>query len=319
MNGRDAMARFLMEQHHLLLACHVSPDGDTLGSALALAEGLRGMGKEAVVMSTDRIPEPYDFLPGQEKVTDTVPEGFERKAAVVLLDCNRPDRAGLTGRTFARSAVIDHHETGSDFGDVTWVESSYAATALMVLELLKALGIALTPAMATNLYTGLAVDTGTFRYANTTPLALRAAAALVEAGANAGSVANNLYRNWTPNKFDLLCLNLSTMEVADGVGVSAISQEMFEKTGTTALDTESFVNFPLLIKGIGVSILMREVQKDTWKVSLRSKGRVNVARVAQEFGGGGHENAAGCTLNGGREEIRERLTEAVKARTAAKT
>jgi phosphoesterase RecJ-like protein len=109
------------------------------------------------------------------------------------------------------------------------------------------------------------------------------------------------------------------MEVADGVGVSAISQEMFEKTGTTALDTESFVNFPLLIKGIGVSILMREVQKDTWKVSLRSKGRVNVARVAQEFGGGGHENAAGCTLNGGREEIRERLTEAVKARTAAKT
>ena len=231
---------------------------------------------------------------------------------LLLLDCNTPERAALEGRQFKRSIVIDHHETESDFGDTKWILPSAAATGLMVFKLLKELGATITPAMAINLYTAIAVDTGAFRYMNTTPEVLRAAADLAEAGATPGAIAEDLYESWSSPRFKLLCMTLGTLEIHDRTAIVTITEEMFEKTGTSAADTEEFSNFPRMIKDIAVAVFLRELPEGGWKVSLRSKGEHNVAHVAVRFEGGGHKNAAGCTVQGDLPTAKQKLIEAIR-------
>jgi phosphoesterase RecJ-like protein len=181
-----------------------------------------------------------------------------------------------------------------------------------VFELLKALGSEITAAVAVNLYAAIAVDTGTFRYNNTTPEVLRTAAELAEAGAAPGEVAEGIYESWSTPRFNLLCRTLGTLELHDGMALTVATQEMFRQTGTAVSDTEEFSNFSRMIRDARVSAFLRELPGGGWKVSLRSKGEHDVARVAERFGGGGHKNAAGCTIEGDLASAKRRLAEAIR-------
>jgi phosphoesterase RecJ-like protein len=203
--------------------------------------------------------------------------------------------------------VIDHHETEKGFGSVRWVDRTAAATGIMIYYLVKALRVQISREMATDLYTAISVDTGTFRYSNTTSDVLRASAELVDAGAEPNRIADCLYETWEYKRFRLLVAALNTLEVRDGVAVIHITRKMYRETGTGSEDTENFSNFPRMIGSIRVAILLRELEQGGWKASLRSKGSANVARIAERFGGGGHKNAAGFKESADLKTIKEAL------------
>jgi phosphoesterase RecJ-like protein len=295
-----------------LVAAHINPDGDAIGSAVALCLALESAGKKAVAYSRDPVPSHYAFLPGQEKILTGL-EGVPKDVPVlVLVDCNSPERAGIKGLHFRRSIVMDHHETESDFGDLRWIDRSAAACGMMVYEVLKSLGITITKAIATNLYAAIAVDTGTFRYSNTTAGVLRTGAELVDLGAQPALIAEQLYETWSMKRFRLFMMSLNTLEIKDDVAMTHVSEAMFRKTGAGAEDTENFANLPRTIDSVKVATVLREVGRRTWKVSLRSKGDVDVAKVAEHFGGGGHRNAAGCRIEADLKSAKKALIGAIR-------
>jgi phosphoesterase RecJ-like protein len=276
-----------------LIAVHVDPDGDAIGSARALSTALESIGQRTFLYSRDPVPKYFTFLPGRKKFTQRLREITKEDPVLVLLDCNSPERAGIEECLFRKAVVIDHHETSRDFGDVRWIDHTAAATGMMIYHLVKALGITLTAEIATNLYTAISVDTGTFRYSNTTADVLRASAELVDAGAEANRIAEHLYETWEDKRFRLLIAALNTLEVRGRVALIYVTREMYRETGTSSEDTENFSNFPRMIGSISIAVLLRELDQGGWKASLRSRGPVNVARIAEQFGGGGHRNAAG--------------------------
>lgn len=287
------LLRALSADGPFLLASHIDPDGDAIGSIVGLGLGLEALGKKVLLYNRDPVPSYFRFLPGSRRVRRNLGPLLKHDPVLILLDCNTPERAGVGGASFRQSVVIDHHETESSFGTVRWILPYAASAGLMVYYLLKELGIPVTPSIATNLYTSIAVDTGTFRYSNTSAEVLRVGADLIEAGARADLIAERLYESWEYNRFQLLTMVLQTLQVRGPVAVTYVTREMYRSTGTGAEDTENFSNFPRTISPIRISVFMRELEDGAWKVSLRSKGKVNVARIAEKFGGGGHQNAAG--------------------------
>jgi len=302
----------LKKEKVFLLATHLNPDGDAIGSALALANALASMGKEVHVYNKDLVPEFYRFMPGNERFRTNLKKSLSKNPVLVLLDCNSPERAGLEQYSFRKSVVIDHHETEKNFGDIRWVVPSAAATGLMVFYLVKAMGLRVARDMAMNLYTAIAVDTGTFRYSNTSPEVLRASAELIEAGADPAAISECLYERWEKNRFDLLLMTLRNLEIKSDVAVMHITKNMFKKTVTKPEDTENFSNLPRMIKSVKIAALFRDMGNGFWKVSLRSKGDVNVAKIAELYGGGGHMNAAGFRTRGSLKSAKEKLLLAVK-------
>ena len=302
----------LKKEKVFLLATHLNPDGDAIGSALALSGALESMGKEVHVYNKDLVPEFYKFMPGNKRFRSGLKKSLSQKPVLVLLDCNSPERAGLEQYSFRKSVVIDHHETERNFGDIRWVVPSAAATGLMVFYLIKAMGVRVTSDMAINLYTAVAVDTGTFRYSNTSPEVLRASAELIEAGANPSFVSECLYERWEENRFDLLVMTLNNLEIKNNVAVMHITKNMFEKTGTKPEDTDNFSNLPRMINSVKIAALFRDMGDGFWKASLRSKGDVNVAKIAELYGGGGHKNAAGFKIKGSLKSAKEKLLLAMK-------
>ena len=304
---------FLREKDDFFIATHINPEGDALGSSLALSTALETLGKKTLVYNRDGVPEIYKYLPGQERFILSI-QGLESAAFnLLLLDCNTAERAGIEGLGFKSSAVIDHHETEAAFGGTKWIEPKAAATGLMVFYVIKALGVELTRDIAVNLYSAIAIDTGTFRFGNTTAEVLRVAAELAEAGAKPGYVANNLYETWSEQRFRLLIMTLNTLEIRDGVAFTHVTNEMFGKTGATPEDTENFSGFPRMMKDIGISAFFRETAANEWKASLRSRGEINVADLASSFGGGGHKNAAGYTIKVAIEDAKQALLDRISA------
>jgi phosphoesterase RecJ-like protein len=302
----------LKKEKVFLLATHLNPDGDAIGSALALSSALESMGKEVHVYNKDLVPEFYKFMPGTKRFRSGLKNSLSQKPVLILLDCNSAERAGLEKYSFRMSVVIDHHETERDFGDIRWVVPSAAATGLMVFYLIKAMGVRLTSDMAINLYTAVAVDTGTFRYSNTSSEVLRASAELIEAGADPAFISECLYERWEENRFGLLVMTLNNLEIKSNVAVMHITKNMFEKTGTKPEDTDNFSNLPRMIKSVKIAALFRDMGNGFWKASLRSKGNVNVAKIAELYGGGGHKNAAGFKIKGSLKSAKEKLLLAMK-------
>ncbi|PKL51712.1 MAG: DHH family phosphoesterase [Nitrospira bacterium HGW-Nitrospira-1] len=302
----------LNQEKAFLIATHINPDGDAIGSALALSSALESLGKEVHVYNKDRVPEFYRFMPGHKRFRRGMKNALIKKPVLILLDCNSPERAALEQYSFRKSVVIDHHETERDFGDIRWVVPSAAATGLMIFYLLKAMGITSTADISTNLYTAIAGDTGTFRYNNTSPEVLTAGAELIKTGANPALIAECLYEQWARNRFDLLVMTLNNLEIKNDVAVIHITKDMFCKTDTIPEDTESFSNFPRMIKSVKISALFRDIGDGCWKASLRSKGDVNVAKIAELYGGGGHRNAAGFKVRGSLQSVKEQFLRAAK-------
>ncbi len=302
---------FLKEKEKFFIATHISPEADAIGSSIALSMALEFLGKVTVLYDKDPVPKLCHFLPAHEKFTNIIPPSITSDFVLILVDCNTLKRAGIEGLTFKYSVVVDHHETEEDFGDVRWVVPKAAATGMMIFYLIKELGITITRDIATNLYSAIAIDTGTFRYGNTTAEVLKIAAQLVDAGAQPAYISDNLYERWSQERFALLIMALNTLEVKGNIAITFVTREMYKKTGATPEDTENFPAFSRIMKDIKVSAFFREMDNNYWKVSLRSKGDINVALVASLFKGGGHKNAAGYVVRSDFESAKEFLLKAL--------
>ncbi|MBM4147145.1 MAG: bifunctional oligoribonuclease/PAP phosphatase NrnA [Nitrospira sp.] len=302
---------FLKEKDNFFIATHINPDGDAIGSSIALLFALESIGKNALIYDKDPVPEIYRFLPGHERFIHSISGLTPSAHNLILLDCNSLDRVGIDGVNFPFASVIDHHETENEFGDIKWVEPDAAATGMMVFYILKTMGLEITCEIAINLYAAIVIDTGGFRYSNTDAEVLRVAAELVQAGANPGEISKSLYEMWSEKRFQLLMMALNTLEIRNNVAFTAVTKEMFTKTGAGPEDTEHFSNFPRMMQDIRISVFFRETGDNEWKVSLRSRGEVNVARIAELFKGGGHKNAAGYKVKATLESSKELLLKSI--------
>jgi len=307
---------FLKEGKSFFITTHINPEADAFGSAIALSMALESLGKKTIVYDRDSVPEFYKFLPGHERFRNSTSDLQLSTYSLILLDCNSLKRAGIEGARFNYSAVIDHHKTEKSttqgsFGDIRWIEPEAAATGLMVFYLIKDLGVPITKEIAINLYAAISIDTGTFRYNNTTAEVLRVGAELIEAGVSPAYISHSLYETWSKERFTLLIMALNTLEIINGVAMTHVTKEMYKKTGANPEDTENFPNFPRMMNDIKVSAFFKEIGNNYWKVSLRSRGAMNVAKIAELFGGGGHDNAAGFEIKSDLESAKKSLLKAL--------
>lgn len=289
-----------MQANSFVLACHQRPDGDTVGSALALAHVLRQHGKDVTVLCDDEVPENYWFMPEWE----TVATGTDRRDfdAGVLIDSEGLKRVGAAAEVVAGSTVtacIDHHIPEQEFGDIRVIDVHASSTAEVIVELLEANEVPIDRTAAVQLMAGLINDTGAFRFANTTPATFRTAARLAELGARASEIAREVYESRPLRAMKLLGRALESLEMdASGLVVWAtVTLSDLDECGATDADTDSIVNHVGQVKGPRVAILFRETKPDVVRISLRSRDGVDVNRIARVFGGGGHEAAAGCHVN----------------------
>jgi len=304
--------RLLRGAARVLVLSHQQPDGDALGSTLGLLHLLAAQGKEVWAYSQGPLPEEYLFLPGRERLQAQLPAAADIDLAV-LLDCHQPQRAGKAAGEFlaglpAASVVIDHHQGAVSFGRAAWVDPGFAATSEMLALLARELGWPLPAAAATCLFVGLQADTGSFRYANTTPRCLRVAADLVEAGAPVWAVSQEVYAT-RPQRLRLLGRIMEGLSLEQGgrLAVGQVSLADLAAAQAAAPDLEQAVETLRLIPGVDTAMLLRETPEGGVKVSLRSRGGVDVSQVAIALGGGGHKNAAGATLAGPLAAVREQV------------
>ena len=312
----DRFRAFFDAHHSFLIVSHVDPDGDAIGSSLGLAWALRAMGREVAVANSSALPENLRFMPGSEWVRRPA-EIRTVFSSVIVLDCSSVDRIGLEAESLiapgAAIANIDHHAANTGFGDPRLVNTEACATAELVSDVLDACGIPLEPEVAICLYTGVASDTGGFRYLNTTPRALRLAARFVEHGAMPAVASDALYGKKSEASLKVLGFALSSLEKLSHGQVAAltISREMFEKAGASTEDSDGIVQFAKALDGTRVGILIQEIAPGEVRLSIRSDGSVDVNAVAAGFGGGGHRNASGARVKGDLATVRRAVLEAL--------
>ncbi|MBE3591070.1 MAG: bifunctional oligoribonuclease/PAP phosphatase NrnA [Firmicutes bacterium] len=307
----------LRDGRRFLLLLHVKPDGDSIGSSLALGRALQKLGKEAVLVCPDELPESLRFLPGSDSFVrpEAVSGPFD---AAVFLDCGDLERAG-PARPLADLATvrinIDHHLSNARFGDLNWIEADAAAVGEITYRLIRELGVALDRDMAYALYASLVTDTGSFAYQNTTPATHRIAAELLELGVRPQVVAREVWENRPEPALRLLGRALENLVVDPGgrLAWTRLGQEDFQRVGAGPQHAEGVVGYPRSLRGVEVAVAFIEAEPGVWRVSLRSNERVDVSRVAARFGGGGHARAAGATLSGRFEEVAPPLLDACRA------
>ncbi len=314
MNEPEEIVTALRRSNRILISVHRNPDGDALGSQLALMLALEKLNKTVIAHNIDPVPETYRFLPASDRIRtgNKVEGGYD---AIAVLDAD-PPRAGLFDGHYSADALIniDHHITNPAGWPLTWLDPSASATGEMVYELIKCLDVAMDREIALCLYTAIFTDTGSFRYSNTTPKSMRIAAELLEEGADSWLVTEKVYESFEYRRIKLLGNVLAGMERSENgkIGWVVVTDELYHRFGATAEDTDNFVNFVRSTKGVEVAILFRQTAAAQYKISLRSKGRVDVSDLAQALGGGGHKNAAGGVLDGNIDEIKKRVLDAVE-------
>lgn len=299
-----------------LLTTHEGPDGDAVGSSLAMASFLRSIGKEVTVHYRDPVPELYSFLPGSGSVQAHIPDRDYDVA--IVLDIGELRRAGEEFCAFKRVGTVinlDHHLTCEEFGQWNLIDSQAAATGVLVHRIVSAFGYLMDAETALCIYVAIITDTGSFRYSNANREAFTIAGEMIECGVNAWDVAEQLYENQPRKRLELLARCLPTLEVIAGGQAASVSvtTDMYAATGADAELTDGFVNYPRSIKGVEVAIFFRQISETRVKVGFRSKGTVNVAAFSAAFGGGGHHNAAGCTLDGSLDEVKAKVYATVEA------
>ncbi|MBW2070781.1 MAG: bifunctional oligoribonuclease/PAP phosphatase NrnA [Deltaproteobacteria bacterium] len=312
----SAIAQELREHSRFLLATHVNPDGDAIGSLGALALVLEGMGKTVLAYCQDQVPGFLEFMPFADRIVHEIPTGENFDAAVVL-DCGEVNRLGKGAEAVLQAGKIihiDHHSSGNGFGDLNLIRPECSSTAELLYEIFGALAVELSKPVAVNIYTAILTDTGSFRFANTTARALSIAAEMVSLGVEPEEVASAVYDSMTPGRLRLLATSLQTLTLrADGrVAAIWVSREMLADTGTTAQDTEGLVNYPRSLRTVEIAVLFKELTTGEINVSLRSRGKCNVADFAQMYAGGGHENAAAFRLKGTLEQVVDEVLQAAE-------
>ncbi|HEY4354382.1 MAG TPA: bifunctional oligoribonuclease/PAP phosphatase NrnA [Acidobacteriaceae bacterium] len=319
----DAILEHFRKHQTFVVTSHARPDGDAIGSTLGMMYLLEAMGKEVHMALADPIPAIYHSLPGIERIHSTLPESPVDVA--IFLECDCLERTGFQASEWQRLAAgtvvnIDHHLSGRPFGDLNWIDPSACAVGAMIYDMVITAGIAISPGMATALYAAVLTDTGSFTYSSTVAATFGLAQHLLQRGAESNAVAQSVYFSNSPGKIRALGSALIKMEIEDSVAWSWISREEMERANARAEDCEGVVNHLISIAGIEAAVFLRELPSgEQFRLSLRSKGEVDVARVAESFGGGGHQNASGCTVSGPLESVIPRvLAELRTACTAAR-
>ena len=294
----------------ILISTHERPDGDALGSELALFETTLQLGKTAEIVNASPVPHIYRFLPLADRIRRS-PRRSHNPDLAIVLDAPHLGRLSNVCRSFHRarhSINIDHHEGNDHYASINWVDTSAGATGQMLLPVVEGLGT-VTPTIATNLYVALITDTGRFTYSNTTADCFRVAARLVSLGANPNTVARQLYQNNTPEMLRIAAKALASIRLYDSDRIAVISLRHgdFTKIGVSPIDTQDFAEVSRDVEGVCVGVFIREESPGSFKVSLRANPGVNVADVARVFGGGGHPLAAGCVLQGSLSSVRNAL------------
>ena len=312
----DELERVLQEieqRRHFLITSHARPDGDAVGSTLALAQILRRMGKSADVVLGDSVPVIYKPLPLAETIIHTSEVNGNYDAAIIL-ECDSLQRTRLHGLETHFLINIDHHASSRHFAHVNWVDPTAVATAELIFRFSQAAQVKLTPEIATCLYTALLTDTGSFCYAGTNACTFELAKYLVEHGADPGRIAQSVYFSSPTSKMLLLGAALSRLQRHGAVTWMSVTRHDMERCGALDEDCEGLVNYALGIVGVEVAVFFREMANERVRVSIRSKGEVNVAEIAEKFGGGGHECAGGFSLEGPVQAAAERVLAELRGR-----
>jgi len=312
----DEIISVITSGKSFLITAHMRLDGDALGSELALYLMLKGLGKEAVVYNSDATPEQYRFLPAADQIVYTV-EDIDKYDAGFILDCSELDRLGKISSEVSRIKKlinIDHHVSNSGFSPLNLLDTHASSTGELVFRLMKKMQSALTPDICTNLYAAILTDTGGFRYSNTRQETLRTSAELVAGGANPQWISENIYESDPPSKLLLLARVLETLslDIENKTASLVVTWRHLQDTGATMEQTDGFVDIPRQVKGIDIAILFTQTGEREYKLSLRSKGKNNVEKIARKFGGGGHVNAAACRIEGSIEEVKSRVFAAIR-------
>jgi phosphoesterase RecJ-like protein len=304
-----------------LLTTHIRPDGDGLGSMLALADVLERLGKKVGLTVASTLPARYSFLaePGRIKRFAPTTDGWVNSQVIIILDTGTWNQLGEFGpflkHSPAAKVVIDHHPTQDDLGALRFVETTAEATGRLTYEAIRALDEPLSPAAANHLFVALAMDTGWFRHSNATAATFVLAAELVGAGARQTPLYNHLFEENTLPRLKLMGLVLDRLTVRnDGqVAYSEIRRTDYAETRATTQDTEDLVNLTLSLAGVEVGLLFMEQPQGGVKVSFRSRSRLDVGRLAEQFGGGGHRLASGAIIAGSLDQVRTRVLAAVQS------
>ncbi|HDM76374.1 MAG TPA: bifunctional oligoribonuclease/PAP phosphatase NrnA [Deltaproteobacteria bacterium] len=293
-----------IDRHNrFFITTHVRPDGDAIGSMLAMGEVLEQKGKSVEMYCQDELLPWQKTLPGAERIKNSFPSEVDSFEVGIVLDCGELSRTGRNEDEIRRIPVlinIDHHLTNKPFTELRMADTKASSTSELLFDLFNSLTIDWSVSICTNLYVGIFTDTGSFRFSNTNERCLEIASFLVKNGASPSQIAEKIYNTCKVNRLRLLHEVLGTLELtpAGDIAYVTATREMFQKTGTTSRDTEDFINFPRAIKDIKIAIFFREEENNFINVSYRSVGNSNVAELAGYFGGGGHYNAAACRFRG---------------------
>lgn len=317
MSDLDQIVAALQAAASVAVLAHVHPEGDAIGATLAASLSLRDAGKVTGAYNPDPLPPGLSSLPG---AADLIQGGPIRRpyACYLVLDTADLERTGglLDGRPADAPVLnVDHHAGNTRFGDVNWVDAGASSAGEMVYRILRRGNFPISAEVATDLYAAILTDTGSFQFGNTTPQALRAAAELVECGASAEGVCAGLFGNRDPREWRLLSEALASLRLsADGrIAWIEITQEAQTRSGLGLEATEGFIEYPRALQGVRIAMAFKEVSAGVVKVSFRSRGSLDVGRLAAQLGGGGHRNAAGCTLSGDLVSAEARVLAAAQA------
>ena len=304
----DQIIRHIKDGQHLLIASHAEPDGDAVGSLVALGLALRKFGKKITLYNASPIPAVYRFLSGSERIVRQI-ETANTYDIAIMLDCGDLIRIGEDASTIEKIPVIiniDHHVSNTGFGHIQLIDTSACATAEIVYRLIKALEIPFDKEIATSLYTGILTDTGSFRFSNTNQAAFAISKKMTEVGVDAHSVAQHVYGTYSLGRIKLLNMALNSIEISDNgkLSMMTITRSMLNQTGTSTEDLDGMINYARRIEDVKVAALIHEIKNGAGKfanmnryhVSLRSDSSVDVASIAGKFGGGGHSSAAGFQI-----------------------
>lgn len=285
------------QRQRFILTAHARPDGDAVGSVLAFLQILRGMGKQAEALLSDGVPYIYRPLPFAHEVVQATAVNGKYEAAI-LLECDSIDRTRLEGLESQFLINIDHHVSAQPFAHINWIDPTACATAEMIYRLACEAGVKVSPEIATCLYTAVLTDTGSFCFPGTCERTFVLAQELVRCGANPVRIAHNVYFSNPTSKMRLLGAALSSLHRDGNLVWMYITRQQIDHCGAFDEDAEGLVNYALSIAGVEVAVFFREMKDRRFRVSLRSKGAVNVASIAEKFGGGGHGCASGFAIDG---------------------